>query len=697
MLGTAAHMVCGSCFELLQRLCSSSAPAQYALTPVWPVCVLLPTAHDVFMPSSVIACVNHLLPVCPRSAACVHLTPIVCRQAIGRNFSKEYSVILRKILRVMESLPLTADDIHGVRTAHGTFYNVLQELASNQDYDVRTKAAVLCKKFPHSACTDPALVQPHRRGQTGFSPAGGQGLPPQPGWGRGRGGPGGDPSVPGRVPRTNSQDQIMADGVGPDGVGLPPLGPQRAGRPMRAMHMRTVSGDLPGHGPQGVAMRPVSPALTPGQSALGGPARSTSPGMGEPQASSHDQQGQDQQGLVHPDGHQTKRRRSGFSAPAEPLGTAGPAGQSAPLPYSYRHGSALGVKGEEPPPPPLDAEELYELLEVPIVIMERTAGYKHPRPPVFPPPPQGDQPPHGVHGEGTDMECLYAVGVYDMDWLEWSLTTMPSRRSRKSSRERERDWDRRDRRGGSREEEVEVVGGVGAGGAEGQDERPMSPISAPEVYSPFREDMFVQEVEAERAWQQRQAQIQAQQRQMMMMKGHGRMPTAYLHPPGVGVGGSTGSSGQQGAAMPLIMDLRASASRQPSTPSPGLAVPVQDIHASGGQYGQRTLPPSNLGWQGAPDAPTPSLHHPTPSAATPMPIMSSMSQWESGMLQATPGPTGFSMPPIASLSAATPTHQGHGGPPGDSSMQDAWAGGQPPRADHGLTDADGEWWVQVPR
>ena len=51
---------------------------------------------------------------------------MVTVQAIGRNFNREYSVILRKLLRVVEGLPLSADDVHGVRSVHGTFANVLQ-------------------------------------------------------------------------------------------------------------------------------------------------------------------------------------------------------------------------------------------------------------------------------------------------------------------------------------------------------------------------------------------------------------------------------------------------------------------------------------------------------------------------------------------------------------------------------------------
>ena len=35
-------------------------------------------------------------------------------------------MILRKILRVVEALPLTANDIYGVRSAHGTFADMMQ-------------------------------------------------------------------------------------------------------------------------------------------------------------------------------------------------------------------------------------------------------------------------------------------------------------------------------------------------------------------------------------------------------------------------------------------------------------------------------------------------------------------------------------------------------------------------------------------
>lgn len=82
---------------------------------------------------------------------------------------KECYVILRKILRVVGELPLTADDIHSKRSAHGTFANVLQELARNQVcvvcvcifvffihsllYVKKTRARVLCDtECEHTFC-----------------------------------------------------------------------------------------------------------------------------------------------------------------------------------------------------------------------------------------------------------------------------------------------------------------------------------------------------------------------------------------------------------------------------------------------------------------------------------------------------------------------------------------------------------------
>ncbi|GIL91288.1 hypothetical protein Vretimale_10000 [Volvox reticuliferus] len=89
--------------------------------------------------------------------ACGLLTQL--HQAMARNTGKEYSVILRKVLRAVEGLPLEANDVYAVRTAHGNFADMLRQLSSNADYDVRTKAAALLKKFPPSAVTDQRLLQ----------------------------------------------------------------------------------------------------------------------------------------------------------------------------------------------------------------------------------------------------------------------------------------------------------------------------------------------------------------------------------------------------------------------------------------------------------------------------------------------------------------------------------------------------------
>ncbi|GLC55996.1 hypothetical protein PLESTB_001053200 [Pleodorina starrii] len=108
--------------------------------------------------------------------ACGLLTQL--HQAMARNTGKEYCVILRKVLRAVEGLPLEANDVYAVRTAHGNFADMLRQLSSNADYDVRTKAAALLKKFPPSAVTDQRLLQlmsapPVRFGRGGGGGGGG--------------------------------------------------------------------------------------------------------------------------------------------------------------------------------------------------------------------------------------------------------------------------------------------------------------------------------------------------------------------------------------------------------------------------------------------------------------------------------------------------------------------------------------------
>lgn len=89
--------------------------------------------------------------------ACGILSQI--QQVVGRNFGREYAVILRKVCKVVESLPLTADDLHATRSAHGSFADVLRILTTNGDFDVRTKAALLLRKYPSSAVSDLSLIK----------------------------------------------------------------------------------------------------------------------------------------------------------------------------------------------------------------------------------------------------------------------------------------------------------------------------------------------------------------------------------------------------------------------------------------------------------------------------------------------------------------------------------------------------------
>ncbi|KAJ9531590.1 hypothetical protein QJQ45_014945 [Haematococcus lacustris] len=498
-------------------------------------------------------------------------------QAIGRNFSKEFAVLLRKMLRVIEMLPISADDLYSVRSAHGALPDVLLQLTHNQDYDVRTKAQALLKKYPASTVTDPILLQqlhapPQRRAATGFSPAvpnqqsAAQGLPPMPG----------TDSKP-RVSRFSAP--LLAPGVETAQV-------RRAGDSAHTpasweQPVRQTSGPAPiTLVPDSVSSHhlAVHSALGPGRPGLEPclPPRTSLPSEGQHNTPSHSgpdhlerqqqeqqqQQGCEREGPTEPSlpEPQVKRRRRGFSdgpqlpppdlysgeavpsqlgpgplgaplpAPQCPLGVPGslvrshkqmapcsllprntppavtPAASTKPLllPYSYRHGSALpptgsGLPGAWPPPPPLDAEELFELLEVPVVLVERDPTYVNPVPPVIPSKPAlkpvpylGQQPDScdtdkdvgkgqvqmdptglaawGVHGLASAMEVVFAVGVYDTDWA----ADAAARRLR------------------------------AAAGAERDFGPPLSPCHFPEVFhSPVRLDSA--EREAERAWQQQRA------------------------------------------------------------------------------------------------------------------------------------------------------------------------------------------------
>lgn len=49
-------------------------------------------------------------------------------------------VVLRKMLRAVEALPLSADDVHLTRSAHGTFGDILQLLSYHSDLEVQPPA-----------------------------------------------------------------------------------------------------------------------------------------------------------------------------------------------------------------------------------------------------------------------------------------------------------------------------------------------------------------------------------------------------------------------------------------------------------------------------------------------------------------------------------------------------------------------------
>ncbi|GAX78575.1 hypothetical protein CEUSTIGMA_g6014.t1, partial [Chlamydomonas eustigma] len=169
-------------------------------------------------------------------------------QAIGRNLSREYSMILRKILRVVEQLPLSANDIYGVRSAHGTFADLLQELSQNVDFDVRSKAAFLIKKFPLSACTDPFLIQQHSGGMRGGAHSLGQTtrVPPD----------GVASPFPASQLTPSHMDTDWRSSTGTERA-VPPSSGNRTGRPMRPM----VAPAPPPRPPPGLP--PLPPGLSP--------------------------------------------------------------------------------------------------------------------------------------------------------------------------------------------------------------------------------------------------------------------------------------------------------------------------------------------------------------------------------------------------------------------------------------------------
>ncbi|CAL8462433.1 g1966 [Coccomyxa elongata] len=71
----------------------------------------------------------------------------------ARCLGPQYSVILRKMLRVVEYLPFTPDHIHKASSAQGSFGDVLKQLCHHTDLEIRSRAAALLKKHPLSKCS----------------------------------------------------------------------------------------------------------------------------------------------------------------------------------------------------------------------------------------------------------------------------------------------------------------------------------------------------------------------------------------------------------------------------------------------------------------------------------------------------------------------------------------------------------------
>lgn len=91
--------------------------------------------------------------------ACGILTQL--QQTLGRvPFTAEYSSVLVKVIRVLEHLPLTPDDLYTVRSAHGTFADLIRRMASSAtDWEVRRRSHQLLKRYAAATCSDATLLQ----------------------------------------------------------------------------------------------------------------------------------------------------------------------------------------------------------------------------------------------------------------------------------------------------------------------------------------------------------------------------------------------------------------------------------------------------------------------------------------------------------------------------------------------------------
>lgn len=69
------------------------------------------------------------------------------QQVIGRNFGPQYSVMLRKILKVVDCLPLEKTDFEKTRSAHGTMEDLITALTYHKDNGVRSMALSIARQY----------------------------------------------------------------------------------------------------------------------------------------------------------------------------------------------------------------------------------------------------------------------------------------------------------------------------------------------------------------------------------------------------------------------------------------------------------------------------------------------------------------------------------------------------------------------
>jgi len=83
------------------------------------------------------------------------------QQALGRlPFTQDYSVVLVKVVGVLEHLPITSDDLYTMRSAHGTFADLIRRMASSAtDWEVRRRSHQLLKRYSAASCSDATLLQ----------------------------------------------------------------------------------------------------------------------------------------------------------------------------------------------------------------------------------------------------------------------------------------------------------------------------------------------------------------------------------------------------------------------------------------------------------------------------------------------------------------------------------------------------------